>query len=195
MTARRASRLAEADAAAWEKFVKGVTPLGDRTSGQFARRAEGGGIRSASIDRSMPATTPPADISPRTIRLAAGVPRSRAGNVRDVAIGAPPGGLDRASWQRFRSGRLPPARTLDMHGMSAQHAFMALSAFLHAARADCIRCVEIVTGRGSAAGMGVLRRELPHWLNRADLRPLLLGAAYPHPSNPGAVRLLLRRAR
>jgi DNA-nicking Smr family endonuclease len=195
MTARRASRLAEADAAAWERFTQGVTPLGHRASDHRARRAEEGEVRSAPIDHAKPATTASAGISRRTAHLAGGIPRSRASNVRDVAIGAAPGGLDRATWQRFRSGRLPPARTLDLHGMSVQHAFMALSAFLHAAQADCIRCVEIVTGRGSARGTGVLRRELPHWMNRPDLRPLLLGAAYPHPSNPGAVRLLLRRRR
>jgi DNA-nicking Smr family endonuclease len=195
MTAGRASRRAEADAAAWEKFAKSVTPLGDRGTNHLTRRVEGGGGRSTAIDRSPSAATTSADISRRTVHLTGDTPRSQAGNARDVAIGAPPGGLDRATWQRFRSGRLPPARTLDLHGLSAQRAFLALSAFLHAAQADSIRCVEIVTGRGSARGTGVLRRELPLWMNRPDLRPLLLGAAYPHPSNPGAVRLLLRRTR
>jgi DNA-nicking Smr family endonuclease len=41
----------------------------------------------------------------------------------------------------------------------------------------------------------VIRRELPLWLNLPELRPLVLAAAYPHPANPGAVRLLLRRIR
>ena len=44
-------------------------------------------------------------------------------------------------------------------------------------------------------GTGVLRRELPLWLNRPDIRPLILAAAHPHAANPGSVRLLLRRAR
>jgi DNA-nicking Smr family endonuclease len=83
--------------------------------------------------------------------------------------------------------------------MTAQAAFHALTTFLHAAHADHVRCVEIVTGRGSGSGKGegtgVLRREFPHWLNRPDIRPLVLGAAHPHAANPGAVRLLLRRIR
>ena len=85
-------------------------------------------------------------------------------------------------------------RVLDLHGRTAQHAFSALFSFLFAAQSDGVRCVEIVTGRGVGEG-GVIRRELPHWLNRPDLRPLVLAAAHPHALNPGAVRVLLRRRR
>ena len=49
--------------------------------------------------------------------------------------------------------------------------------FLAEAQADGLRCVAIVTGKGSSAEGGVLRRELPHWLNAPDLRPLLLVGA------------------
>ncbi len=84
-------------------------------------------------------------------------------------------------------------RTLDLHGRTAQRAFHALHAFLHAAHADHVRCVEIITGRGSGETGGVLRRELPLWLNLPALRPLVLAASHPHAANPGAVRLLLRR--
>ncbi|WP_309139453.1 Smr/MutS family protein [Siccirubricoccus sp. G192] len=66
--------------------------------------------------------------------------------------------------------------------------------FLAEAQADGLRCIAIVTGKGSSLEGGVLRRELPHWLNAPELRGLLLGAAHPHQANPGAVHLLLRRA-
>ncbi|MCA3413410.1 MAG: hypothetical protein INF84_02320, partial [Roseomonas sp.] len=46
---------------------------------------------------------------------------------------------------------------------------------------------------GSAPEGGVLRRELPDWLNAPDMRRLLLGAAHPHAANTGAVHLMLRR--
>jgi DNA-nicking Smr family endonuclease len=106
-----------------------------------------------------------------------------------------PPGLDRASWHRFHGGRLVPARTLDLHGKTAQSAFHALERFIHAASADHIRCVEIITGRGSGETGGVIRRELPLWLNLPSMRPLILAAAHPHALNPGSTRLLLRRAR
>jgi DNA-nicking Smr family endonuclease len=70
---------------------------------------------------------------------------------------------------------------------------MAVRRFLHDAQADGVRCVAIVTGKGSSLEGGVLRRELPFWLNTADMRPLVLGAAHPHASNPGAVHLLIRK--
>ncbi len=148
-----------------------------------------------------------------------------------LTVGGPPGGVDKATWQRFRTGKLPASRKLDLHGMTAQRAFQALSAFLRGAHADGLRCVEIVTGRGNPLGSayggssyeknadgmgrpegtGVIRREFPVWLNRPDIRPLVLGAthpqvvnpahphaanrAHPHAANTGAVRLLLRRPR
>jgi DNA-nicking Smr family endonuclease len=106
-----------------------------------------------------------------------------------LAIGVQPGGVDSATWHRFRTGKLPTTRVLDLHGHTAQRAFHALARFLHAAHAERQRCVEVVTGQG-----GVLKRELPLWLNQPDNRPLVLAAVHPHPANPGSVRLLLRRA-
>ena len=68
-------------------------------------------------------------------------------------------------------------------------------AFLRSAHADRLRCVEVITGHGNTSGGGVLRRELPLWLNLPDIRPMVLAAAHPHAANRGAVRLLLRRVR
>ena len=110
-----------------------------------------------------------------------------------VQVGAAPAGLDRATWTRFRTGKLGPTRTLDLHGWTASRAHSALHAFLQTAHAEGLRCVEVVTGRGQREE-GVLRRELPQWLNSPELRPLVLAASHPHPANPGSVRVLLRRA-
>ncbi len=111
-----------------------------------------------------------------------------------VTVGAHPPGLDAATWRRFHTGRLAAARRLDLHGHTAPRAYLALSHFLKVAHADHVRCVEIITGKGHEDA-GVLRRELPLWLNLPDLRPLVLAAAHASPGNPGAVRLLLRRVR
>ncbi|MCW8086007.1 Smr/MutS family protein [Sabulicella glaciei] len=113
----------------------------------------------------------------------------------EVAVGAPPPGLDARRWRDLRRGKLRPERKLDLHGMTAAAAHGAVSSFLHSALADGVRCVCIVTGKGSSAEGGVLRRELPHWLNAPGLRGLVLGAAHPHRANAGAVHLLLRRPR
>jgi DNA-nicking Smr family endonuclease len=103
--------------------------------------------------------------------------------------------LDKATWQRLRSGKLVAERRLDLHGLTVQHAFHALVSFLRSAHAERVRCVEIITGRGNGETGGAIRRELPHWLNLPEIRPLVLGAVHPHALNPGSVRVLLRRIR
>nr|WP_283771032.1 Smr/MutS family protein [Roseococcus pinisoli] len=88
-----------------------------------------------------------------------------------------------------------PERKLDLHGMTAAKAHLEVERFLRSAQIEGLRVVCIVTGKGSSQEGGVLRRELPHWLNAPAMRQLILGAAHPHRSNAGAVHLLLRRPR
>jgi DNA-nicking Smr family endonuclease len=133
--------------------------------------------------------SPPAPSPPATARAAPSPPRAPA----ELQVGLPPPGIDGKRWRELRRGRTRPERTLDLHGRRAQDAHAAVRRFLHDAQADGVRCVAIVTGKGSSLEGGVLRRELPFWLNGAEMRPLVLGAAHPHASNPGAVHLLLRK--
>jgi DNA-nicking Smr family endonuclease len=179
MNSRRRSRLTEADRAAWASYTSRTVPLPGRQTPILL-----------------------AEVLPPEKQTSAPTPRpSIGGNLHSVhpapsplIVGTQPGGVDGATWRRFRAGRLPREKVLDLHGQTAQRAYHALVGFLNAAHADRVRCVEVVTGRGGLEG-GVLRRELPHWLNLPELRPLVLAAAHPHVANPGSVRLLLRRLR
>ena len=119
----------------------------------------------------------------------------RAAAAAEVAVGVAPAGLDKGSWARLRTGKLLPERTIDLHGRTAQNAFVALQGFLVRAHAERVRCVEVITGRGSGEQGGVIRRELPLWLNLPQLRPLVLAVTHPHAANVGSVRLLLRKAK
>ncbi|HVC60880.1 MAG TPA: Smr/MutS family protein [Acetobacteraceae bacterium] len=193
-------RLTEADRAAWTAYADRIAALPGRalpSRPEPKRRSEppaplGPPAPPAQMHQPEPflpaATLPPPPFSP---------PHSPPVQPprRALAVGEAPGGVDGATWQRFRGGKFPPVRQLDLHGLTAQRAFHALVAFLRSAHADRLRCVEVITGRGSGNETGVLRRELPLWLNRPDIRPLVLAAAHPHAANPGAVRLLLRRVR
>lgn len=172
--------LAEEDKAAWAAYTRHVAPL----PGRAAPAGDPALVPEA-------ATPPAAGTSPAPTRPGQTVRRAPAG---PITVGRQPGGLDGSSWQKFRSGRLPAARRLDLHGFTAQRAFHAVLHFVRVAHADHVRCVEIVTGRGEGEG-GVLRRELPVWLNLPEVRPLVLAAVHPHAANPGSVRLLLRRLR
>jgi DNA-nicking Smr family endonuclease len=144
----------------------------------------------------MPAAPALATGSPPPNRAPArGQPASSHTAPPAITIGQQPAGLDNATWLRFRTGKLAAARTLDLHGRTAHRAYHALESFLRGAHGDRLRCVEIITGRGTGQEGGVLKRELPLWLNLAQLRPIILAAVHPHPANPGSVRLLLRRVR
>ena len=115
-----------------------------------------------------------------------------------VSVGIQPAGLDTRRWKELRRGRLRPERTLDLHGRFAQEAHGVLQNFMAGAVADGLRCVCIITGKGGGKGGGeggVLRRELPHWLNAPGLRGHILAVAHPHKANTGSVHILLRRAR
>ncbi len=165
--------LTDADRALWASFARSIRPLPGRARPELPPRPD-----------------PPAASAVTTAASQAPRPRSAP-----IAVGAQPPGMDSATWSRFRTGKLAAARTLDLHGHTAQRAFHALVAFLRQAHADRLRCVEIVTGRGSGEVSGVIRREFPLWINLPDVAPLVLAAAHPHAANPGAVRLLLRRVR
>ncbi len=170
MASPRRTRLTDADRALWASYAGRIMPLP-------------GGERP-------PAPGPEPAVAPIVRQRPAAAGRTGHAPLAPLAIGTQPGGVDSATWHRFRAGRLPVARTLDLHGHTAQRAFHSLASFLRTAQAGGLRCVEVVTGQG-----GVLRRELPMWLNLPDLRGLVLAAAHPHAANPGSVRLLLRRAR
>ena len=107
-------------------------------------------------------------------------------------------GLDRRTHDRLRRGRMEIEGRLDLHGMTRERAHQALSMFLHRAAERGARCVLVVTGKGSAReGGGVLRRDVPHWLNQGGLRPLVLAfhQAQVRDGGEGAFYILLRRRR
>lgn len=173
---RHKRQLTEEEKALWAAVARTVRPLPGR------RLPETPPTPSVTI------TPPPRPASPPP----APPPRLPPAEIR---VGVQPAGLDAKRWRDLRRGGLKPERKLDLHGMTAARAHEAVRGFLRNAQAEGARVVCIVTGKGSTPEGGVLRRELPHWLNAPDLRGLVLGAAHPHKSNAGAVHLLLRRVR
>ena len=180
----RARRLSEADQAIWMDYAQKLAPLRGR-----AVKEPLGPVP----QKTAPIAPPPTASEPRT-QVTAPVSKPRM-KTMPLAVGTQPGGIDKATWHRFQSGKLITARRLDLHGMTAQRAFQSLLSFLRSAHAEQVRCVEVITGRGSGETGGVIRREFPHWLNLPEIRPLILGAAHPHALNQGSVRLILRRIR
>ena len=173
--ALRRRALTNTDQAEWANYASRITPLRG----------------------SAPVVVPKPDITDVVVvpRVLSRPPARLVRSPPAVGIGAHPGGIDTGTWQRFTGGKLPAARRLDLHGQTTQRAFFALKSFLRTAHADHVRCVEVITGRGSGEAGGAIKREFPIWLNLPDIRPLILAASHPHAANSGSVRILLRRVR
>ncbi len=136
----------------------------------------------AKPERAAPRPAPPAPPAPAATALAHG----RAA------------GVDRRSAQRLTRGQLPVEAALDLHGYSQDQAHAALERFLSEVQARGLRCVLVITGKGTAkeAG-GVLRAQVPRWLNEPVNRARILAFDYAQPKDGGlgALYVLIRRQR
>ncbi len=109
-------------------------------------------------------------------------------------------GLDRRTAQRVRRGEVPIEARIDLHGLIQAEAHRALIRFVEESHHAGRRMVLVITGKGTSrdgAPAGILRTQVPRWLNEPPLRPRLAGF---HPARPqhggdGAFYLLLRRRR
>jgi DNA-nicking Smr family endonuclease len=148
----------------------------------------------AKVDRPKPAVAPaPPPIPPKTIPPL--VPKAAA-PPPELAPGLTPG-LDRRTAQRLKKGDIPVEASLDLHGLSQEEAHRALARFLARAAASGRRCVLVVTGKGGKGGEGVLRANVPRWLNEPELRAQVLAFVHaaPKDGDTGALYVLLKRRR
>lgn len=107
--------------------------------------------------------------------------------------------VDRRNADRVKRGTYGIDARLDLHGLTQASAHSALRAAVHRGRTHGHRCLLVITGKGlrTEGGKGVLRQQVPLWLNMADLRPHILGfhRAQPRDGGDGALYVLLKRIR
>jgi DNA-nicking Smr family endonuclease len=174
----RRRQLSAEEEALWDGFVRSITPL--RRSHKIAAGEK---------------TRPPAAAAktPRPQRPASPPPP------------APPlAPLERRLKQRVASGRAPIEARIDLHGLTQNEAYAALLRFLEQAQADGRRIALVVTGKGGGSGprdragaRGVLRRQVPLWLELPAFRALVVGFDNAHAGHggDGALYVRLRRRR
>jgi len=111
--------------------------------------------------------------------------------------------LGRRLKQKIGRGSEPIDARIDLHGMTQASAHSALAHFLRRAQHDGARVVLVITGKGMRPGAdphaerGVLKRQVPLWLESPELRPLVIGfenANIGH-GGAGALYVRMRRAR
>jgi DNA-nicking Smr family endonuclease len=105
--------------------------------------------------------------------------------------------LGRRMKQRVARGKETIDARLDLHGYTQHEAHAALLRFLRGANARDARLVLVITGKGRGGEIGVLRRQVPHWLALPEFRELVIGyedAAIAH-GGEGALYVRVRRTR
>jgi DNA-nicking Smr family endonuclease len=185
---RRKRGLSEEERALWESVARQTKPLGKRHRAAKPQAvAPNAEAPAAAKSTALPKSLPPE----KTVRAA-----------KPVVPTAPPlAPLGRRERSHLSSGRKEIEARLDLHGMTQMRAHRALSGFLHRAHSDGLTFVLVITGKGRTVGAeserGVLRRQVPLWLNLPEFRTLVVGFEEAHIGHggEGALYVRIRRSR
>jgi DNA-nicking Smr family endonuclease len=180
--------ISEEERALWQSVAKTATPL-------RRRRKPAPPASSAKAEKTAPKPAKRAKAAPKppTSPPAAAAPSKHHELFHGLSVG-----IDKRQAERFRGGRLPIEGRIDLHGRTQQEAHDDLRAFLTDAHARGKRCVLVITGKGmTASKSGVLKENVPRWLNEPGLRRHVLAFDYAERQHggEGALYVLLKRQR
>ncbi len=177
----------EDGAVLWRQIAGTVKPI--------KRRSDTKRAISAKIVVPQPSTLAE-EKAPPVVRRRPMVPKARPQS--PLVSGAAPG-MDKRTAMRLRRGQIDIDGRIDLHGMTQQEAHGNLSDFIRYSAGAGRRCLLVITGKGTGKGGlgGVLRAQLPSWLNSPELRPLILAfaPAQPRDGGGGAFYVYLRKRR
>jgi len=180
--------ISEDERALWRAVAKTATPLKRRRKSEPAPAA-------TSTEKPAPKT---AKIKTKpTAKAPLPAPAPSPAKHHELSHGLSVG-IDKRQAERFRGGRLPIEGRIDLHGRTQQQAHDDLRGFLADAHADGKRCVLVITGKGmTASKSGVLKENVPRWLNEPGLRRHVLAFDYAERQHggEGALYVLLKRHR
>lgn len=168
----------------WRAVAGTVTPLPGRAVPEDETPPAAAEPESAPAPRPSPAPPPRPAVPP----VQRGLP--------SLASGHTPG-LDKRSAERMKRGEMEIDGRLDLHGMTQDTAHAALIGFIARAYDGGRRCLLVITGKGYREGTGVLRANVPRWLNQSPCRERILGfsTARPQHGGEGALYVLIKRRR
>ncbi len=196
MAGRR--RLTEQELALWQAVASTVAPLKPKRKKKAALKAgEAAADQPAAPKppgkrpKSPPKGPPP---SPKPIAPAA---KPQPPLTPTPAPGAIPG-IDQRQAERFRRGQIPIEGKIDLHGRTQAEAHDDLFHFLERAWKHGKRKVLVITGKGmTQSKSGILKANVPRWLNEPAFRRLVLAISQARPEHggEGALYVLLKRPR
>jgi DNA-nicking Smr family endonuclease len=176
---RRGARTLNAEERAlWRGVARSITPLHGRT-----RHAVEDDVITA-VEALAPAH-----------HKAKSKPKPIAPAPRPTRPSAPPplAPLARREKQQLARGRATIDKRIDLHGMTQAEAHAALAHFLRRAQHDGARFVLVITGKGTRQGeRGVLRRQVPLWLQLPEFRHAVIGFEEAHVGHGGEGALYVR---
>ncbi len=172
----RRRSLSDDERVLWSTITRSIAPLKGRKRAEDAAEIAPAETRPTARPAASPAATPPRRTTPPPL--------------------AP---IDRRTKQRLARGATEIGGRLDLHGLTQAEAHAALARFLHGAQARDVKVVLVITGKGGSdrEGRGVLKRQVPMWLEGPELRSLVIGydnAGIGH-GGAGALYVRVRRGR
>lgn len=161
-----------------------VTPLKGRTI-----RQKNADKKAAAQKAEKVAATAPVKVKPRPLVLPAPKPAPVRTTLPDLSAGTA-AGVDLATVRKLKRGKMAVTARLDLHGHTQDEAYSALSHFLAAMQGASSRAVLVITGKS-----GVLRRQVPGWLNAAPNRARVLSFTQARISDggEGALYVLVKK--
>jgi DNA-nicking Smr family endonuclease len=178
--------ISEEERALWQMIAKTATPLKRRrkseptpTSAQPAEKP----AAKAARQKPKPAAKAPPPVPPPPARP------------HELSHGLSVG-IDKRQADRFKRGKTPIEGRIDLHGRTQAQAHDDLHDFVARAHAAGKRMVLVITGKGmTASKSGVLKENVPRWLNEPTLRRHVLAFDYAEPQHggDGALYVLLKR--
>jgi len=196
---RRKRQLTPEERKLWQAVQETTTPL------SMAQH----GAQTSELALSRPKKKPiGVDLSPLTVSLPKKATGSTTSNLSpdlQTSLKQAPVQMDKRAHRKISRGKQKPEARIDLHGMTLAQAHPTLDAFIRRAYSEEKRLVLVITGKGKSKDdggpiptrTGVLRHNVPQWLNQANLAPLILQVmpASQNYGGSGAYFVYLKRRR
>ena len=176
---RRGRKLSDDERALWKVVTKSIRPRRTLVPDEAPELPPPTVARAATVKSNPVVAAPPAPKPPSPPALAP---------------------LGRRFKQRLARGTDTIDARLDLHGRTQAEAHHALLGFLRRSQGKGAKTVLVITGKGSGdaySGRGVLKRQVPMWLQLPEFRGYVVGfeqAGIAH-GGEGALYVRLRRAK